>query len=118
MDDNPDIMSMLGMTVETMGHEFDHVLNGRDGLEKIRSGEFDLVFLDFSMPDFTGLDVIDALEKEGKVKQNNIVLFTASYLNMDDMEKDLKKRGVNSVMAKPADIEQIMAKINEIESTL
>ncbi len=118
VDDNPDIIQLLEMTVESLGHEFDSALGGQEGLERIRNEKFDLVFLDLSMPDFTGLDVIDDLIKDGVIKQNNIVLFTASYLGMSDLEKDLQKKGVHSVLPKPADIDQIIGKINEIESTL
>ena len=106
------------MTVESLGHEFDSAPGGREGLEKIRNEKFDLVFLDLSMPDVMGLDVIDALIKDGAMEHNNIVLFTASYLGISDLEKDLQKKGVHSVLAKPADIDQIIARINEIESTL
>ena len=118
IDDNHDIVQMLEMTVESLGHKFDYALDGQEGLEKIRNEKFDLVFLDLSMPDFTGLDVIDALVKDGTMQQHNIVLFTASYLGVKDLEKDLEKNGVHSILAKPADIDQIIGKINEIESTL
>ena len=118
IDDNPDILQLLEMTVESLGHEFDSAPGGREGLEKIRNEKFDLVFLDLSMPDVMGLDVIDALIKDGAMEHNNIVLFTASYLGISDLEKDLQKKGVHSVLAKPADIDQIIARINEIESTL
>ena len=118
IDDNHDIVQMLEMTVESLGHEFDYALGGQEGLEKIRNEKFDLVFLDLSMPDFTGLDVIDALVKDGTMQQHNIVLFTASYLGVKDLEKDLEKNGVHSILTKPADIDQIIGKINEIESTL
>lgn len=118
VDDNPDITQLLEMTIESLGHEFDSALGGREGLEKIRNEKFDLIFLDLSMPDFTGLDVIDALIEDDMIKQNTIVLFTASYLGIGDLEKDLQKKGIHSVMTKPADIDQIIAKISEIESTL
>ena len=118
VDDNSDIIQLLEMTVESLGHDFDHALGGRDGLRMIREGNFDLVFLDLSMPDFTGLDVIDALVKDDLVKDNNIVLFTASYLGITDLEKDLQKKGIHSVMTKPADIDHIITRINEVESIL
>lgn len=118
IDDNPDIIQLLEMTVESLGHEFDSALGGKEGLEKLRNAKFDLVFLDLSMPDFMGLDVIDALVDDGTIKQHNIVLFTASYLGVGQLEKELQKKGVHSVMTKPADIDQIIAKINEIESLL
>ncbi|MGI8833228.1 MAG: response regulator [Nitrososphaeraceae archaeon] len=32
--------------------------DGKEGLETIRSGQYDLVLLDLAMPGFTGFDVI------------------------------------------------------------
>ncbi len=118
IDDNYDIVQVLEVTVESLGHKFNYALGGQEGLERIRNEKFDLVFLDLSMPDFTGLDVIDALFKDGTMQQHNIVLFTASYLGMGDLKKDLEKKGVHSILTKPADIDQIIAKISEIESIL
>ncbi len=118
VDDNPDIVQLLEMTIESMGHEFDSALGGREGLEKIRNEKFDLVFLDLSMPDFMGLDVINSLIEDGTVNKCNIVLFTASYLGLGEMEKDLQKKGVHSILTKPADIDQIMDKVNEIKAML
>ena len=118
VDDNPDIIHLLEMTIESLGHEFDSVLGGREGLEKIRDGGFDLVFLDLSMPDFTGMDVINSLVEDGTMSKSNIVLFTASYLGLGKLEEDLQKKGVHSILTKPADIGQIIDKVNEIEATL
>ncbi len=118
VDDNPDIIQLLEMTIESLGHEFDSVLSGREGLEKIRDGGFDMVFLDLSMPDFTGMDVINSLVEDGTMSKSNIVLFTASYLGLGKLEEDLQKKGVHSILTKPADIDQIIDKVNEIEATL
>ncbi len=118
VDDNPDIIQLLEMTIESLGHEFDSVLSGREGLEKIRDGGFDMVFLDLSMPDFTGMDVINSLVEDGTMNKSNIVLFTASYLGLGKLEEDLQKKGVHSILTKPADIDQIIDKVNEIEATL
>ena len=116
IDDNPDILQMLEMTVESLGHSFDSTTNGITGLEKIRSEKFDLAFLDLSMPDFTGLDVIDSLNDSDVSNNTNIVLFTASYLGASGLEKDSRKNVIHSILKKPADIDQIIDKINEIES--
>lgn len=118
VDDNPDIIQFVQLTVESLGHEFDSAPGGQEGLEKIRNEKYDLVFLDLSMPDFTGMDVIDALIEEGIMDKQPIVLFTASYLGLERLEQELQKKGVNSVLTKPADIDQIIEKINEIEAAL
>ena len=52
--------------------------NGTEGLKAIREHDFDLILLDMAMPQFTGLDVIDSLRKDGTFGSRNIVIFTAS----------------------------------------
>ena len=118
IDDNPDIVQFMEMTIQSLGHEFDSAPGGKEGLEKIRNEKYDLVFLDLSMPDFTGIDVIDALEAEGILDKQKIILFTASYLGLESLEQDLKSKGIYAILAKPADIDQIMEKIDEIEASL
>lgn len=118
VDDNPDIVQFMEMTIQSLGHEFDSAPGGKEGLEKIRNKKYDLVFLDLSMPDFTGIDVIDALEEEGILDKQKIILFTASYLGLESLEQDLKNKGIYDILAKPADIDQIIEKIDEIEASL
>ena len=115
MDDNFDILGLIQMTVESMGHEFESAPGGREGLELIRTNKYDMVFLDLSMPDFSGLDVIDVLAKEETIKNQHVILFTASFLGVGEFEKDVLAKGVHSVLTKPADIEQILDKISEVE---
>ena len=52
--------------------------SGQEGLDKIRAANFDLILLDLAMSDFSGLDVIKSLNKDGLVQSRNIVIFTAS----------------------------------------
>lgn len=118
VDDNPDIIKLVKLTVEVLGHKFDAAYGGLEGLEKIKQNKYDIVFLDLSMPDFTGMDIIEALEKENMVKNQYIVLFTASFLGMGELEEKLIKKGIHSVLAKPADIDKIIEKINSIETLL
>ena len=49
--------------------------SGREAVEAIRSGDFDLVFLDVQMPGLDGFDVID----EVGVKAMPVVIFVTAY---------------------------------------
>ncbi|MXZ93389.1 MAG: response regulator [Cenarchaeum sp. SB0661_bin_35] len=118
MDDNPDIVKLVKVTVEMLGHDFDSAGGGIEGLEKIEQNKYDIVFLDLSMPDFTGMDIIKALETKDAVRNQRIIIFTASFLGMGELEEELVKKGVHSVLAKPADIDKIIEKISDIEVQL
>lgn len=116
IDDNSDIRSLLEITVGAMGHEFDSVNCGLDGLKMIRNEKYDMVFLDLTMPDFSGLDVLKSLDEEGLCTKQPIVLFTASYLGVFDIERELMGKNIHSILSKPSSIDQIMQKINEIQA--
>ncbi|WP_166391370.1 response regulator [Candidatus Nitrosotalea sp. TS] len=58
VDDNTDITKLLNTILSSEGHEFSSVDNGREGLKRMREQSYDLIFLDLSMPGFSGLDVV------------------------------------------------------------
>ena len=113
IDDSQDITDLLEKVLSSIGHDVTSTDNGRDGLELTRSQQFDAIFLDIAMPDFSGLDFIDTLEQDGKLKANRIVLFTASSISNDEVA-DLVKRGVHSCIRKPMQIEKLFEKIDEL----
>lgn len=116
IDDNTDIRMLLEMTINAMGHEFSSTSSGLEGLDMIKRERYDLVLLDLTMPNFSGLDVLNALDEEGLCQQQPIVLFTASHLGTSDMEKELINKDIHSILSKPSDIDKIMQKINEIQA--
>lgn len=115
IDDNPDIIKYVDLTATGMGHEFSSANNGRDGLKMIQEHQYDLVLLDLSMPEFSGIDVIDQLVADDIIKNQKIVIFTASSSTDSDFD-ELIRKGIHSYLAKPIDIDILMAKITEIES--
>ncbi len=107
IDDNKSIAGMLSQLLELEGYETVVSNDGRNGLKMIKEQKFVGVLLDLSMPGFTGLDIIDALEKSGKIKEQKIIVLTASTPT-DDLMNDLKKRGVHIVLNKPVDVDLLL----------
>ena len=97
------------------GHEFTGCDCGEDGLELIRKQQFNIVLLDLSMPGFCGLDVLNALEKDGIANKQKIVVFTATNPSEED-SSSLFKKGVHSILRKPLDMDMLMDHINKISS--
>ena len=115
IDDNEDLLSLCEITLSSEGHEYTGIDNGKDGLQAIKDEKFDIVLLDLSMPDFSGVDVIDALVKEGLMNKQKIVIFTASSATEKEYAPLLEK-GAHSVIKKPVDIDVLLEAISKIES--
>ncbi len=114
IDDNTDITELLD-TVLSVDHEFQYVNSGREGLKLIQENNFDVVLLDLSMPDFTGLDVIGELTKNRIMDKQKIVLFTAS--SMTDIEiEELLKNGAHSCIRKPIDPDVLLEKLEKLNN--
>ncbi len=101
--------------MSSAGHEFTGCDSGEDGLELIRKQQFNIVLLDLSMPGFCGLDVLNALEKDGIANKQKIVVFTATNPSGEEL-RTLLKKGVHSILKKPLDIDMLMDHINKISS--
>ena len=91
-----------------------HVTNGTEGLKLIREKKFDIVLLDLAMPEFSGFDVINSLLKEGLLSKQKIILFTASSV-LDSEIEELIKKGVNSCIRKPVDVDFLIEKLEQLQ---
>jgi len=99
IDDNKSLTKAVSKALKIKGHQCTVSNNGREGLEIIQEQKFDKILLDLNMPEFSGYDVIDSLEKSGRIKEVKIIVFTAVSMS-DDEIKELQNRGVTSVMSK------------------
>jgi len=112
IDDNSDITKMLHKYMTLKGHSCSVANNGLSGLDLINKQTFDVIILDIAMPTFSGNDVIEALHKNGKIKNQNIVTLTASILT-GDIETILKGKGVKLCLKKPIDPDVLLDNIQQ-----
>lgn len=115
IDDNKDITKMFSKYMTIKGHLCSVVNDGRSGLDLIENKTFDAIILDLAMPDFSGSDIIDALYKSGKIKNQNIVTLTASSISDED-ESNMKSKGVSLCLKKPIDPDVLLGHIQQFEN--
>jgi CheY-like chemotaxis protein len=79
---------------------------GLEALKLTRAGGFDLMFLDYNMPDFSGIETLSELKRERR--RVDVVLMTAAD---DDSLADRARAGGAAFLKKPfypADIENVL----------
>ena len=116
VDDDIELVKAVKSTLSSVGHDIQSTNEPRDGLKLIREQNHDLVFLDLSMPEFSGIDIIKNLAEDDTIKEKKIVVMTASAVNEEEL-KNLVDLGVHSVLRKPVDIDTLLEKIEEIGSS-
>lgn len=110
IDDNENITKMFKKFFELKGWDCIISSNGMNGLTLMDEQKFDAVILDLSMPDFTGYDVIDELEKKDLLKKHKLIVLTAISISNEKI-KELTDRGVSACLKKPANLNEIISAI-------
>jgi len=116
VDDDVELTKAVESTITTAGHDAQCTNDPREGLKLIREQNHDMVFLDLSMPEFSGIDIINDLAQDGTIKEKKIVVMTASATNDEEL-KNLVNLGVHSILRKPVDIDALLDKIEEVSSS-
>ncbi len=116
IDDDIELTKAVVSTITSVGHDVQSANEPRGGLKLIREQNYDLVFLDLSMPEFSGIDIINNLVEDGICKEKKIVVMTASAVNDEEL-KNLVDLGVHSILRKPVDIDSLLDKIEEVSSS-
>src|SRR5690625_3811008 len=113
IDDEPIIREGLKNVISwnEYGYEICDVgVDGRDGLNKIRSHQPDLILLDIRMPGLSGIDLVKQVRKENN--QVKIIILTA-YSSFS-YAKELMGYGIESYLLKPIDEHELVEILKKI----
>ena len=113
VDDSPTMRRILVNTVIKSGYsDVKEAEDGKDALAKLMAGEFDLVMTDWNMPNMSGLELVQAVRADEKLKKIPILMVTTR--NMKEDIVNAIKSGVNGYTVKPFDAKTLYAKISEV----
>lgn len=113
IDDNESITNLFSKLAKMKGHECVVVNDGKSGLSMLENQIYDATILDVSMPEFSGIDVVNALAESGRIKEQTIVVLTASSSSNDDLD-ELVKKGVKLCLKKPMPVHTILATLVDL----
>jgi len=116
IDDDVELTKALENIIISIGHDVQCENDPKVGLKLIREQTNDMVLLDLAMPEFSGVDIVENLTEDDKIKLKNIVIITASATNDEELQR-LMDLGVHSILRKPIGIDDIIDKIEEIGSS-
>ena len=109
IEDEEKIGRFVELELSHEGYETDKATNGREGLEKIESGGYDLVILDIMLPELNGIEVLRRARRTTDVP---VILLTARD-SVTDKVSGLDM-GANDYITKPFAIEELLARIRAI----
>jgi len=112
IEDEADIVRFLMLELQHEGYSVSSCTNGRAGLEKALTGEFDLILLDVMLPELNGIEILRRLRKANSVP---VILVTARDTVMEKVNG--LDMGANDYITKPFHIEELLARIRMVLRT-
>ena len=108
VDDEPEVLKALDLSLEYFGHWVKGFTSGAEAVKAFKDGNYDLVITDLGMPGMSGWDVARAIKK--MKPDMPVLLITGWVIDLDEEQKKL----VDGVIAKPFSRDSISSSISQV----
>ncbi|MBI3534625.1 MAG: response regulator [Deltaproteobacteria bacterium] len=112
VDDEPDMLAILQIRLESAGYEVFTAEDGEAGLAQVTKVKPDLVILDVMMPKLNGYQVCQNLKQAQATKGIPVILLTAKA---EESDKFLGKAcGADAYITKEYESDKLLEKMREL----
>jgi two-component system response regulator MprA len=107
VEDDPEMRSFLTSELAVEGYECEEAACGQQALGQIRNQAWDLVLLDWNLPDFSGVEVCRRMRKGGI--STPVLMLTGR----DEVQQRVEAldSGADDYLIKPFSIEELLARV-------
>ncbi|MEE2959465.1 MAG: response regulator [Myxococcota bacterium] len=113
VDDDRNILTMLGDFMSERGHFVEPCRDGKQALDVLRGSKFDLILLDILLPNMNGFAVLEELCREPGLSKIPIVVFSGIYRRLNHHEKLEQYGQVIAYMDKPLNMDELGKVVDE-----
>lgn len=110
VEDEPAIRTGLTDVFVYHGYDVEATGDGKAGLQKALSGQFDLILLDVMLPGMNGFEVCDEIRQRDR--EQPIILLTAKTRDEDIIQG--LKLGADDYVAKPFSVAQLVLRVEAV----
>ncbi len=114
VDDDPDVVAMVGQLVRAAGHQLTTSTDSRTAVDDVLEQRPDCVLLDIMMPEIDGLELCRRLRRDERLQSTKIIMVTAKAFKFD--ERRAVKVGADGYILKPIRPGTFVGRIERIVS--
>ena len=109
IDDDEGLVHFLSRFFQRKGYEVTVCLTGQEALKRVAEHRFDLILLDYKMPDLNGLDLLAEIRR---IEIKTPVILMTAY-GTTDLAIETMKRGAYDYLTKPFDRKDLSRIVGE-----
>jgi DNA-binding response OmpR family regulator len=115
VDDEPNIVQLVRMTLQMASVRVLEAADGTTALDQALAATPDLILLDVDLPDLSGLEVCRRLKGEERMANTKIVMLTAAA-QQDDIARGLAA-GADQYLTKPFSPVRLLALVEQLTAS-
>lgn len=112
VEDDMGNIHTLQRYLNTRGYSVSVALNGQEGLDYLKHNMPDIIIMDIQMPVMGGLEAIQAIRADARVRHLPIIALTA--LAMPGDREACLEAGADDYLSKPVTLKELAGKINDL----
>jgi two-component system OmpR family response regulator len=109
VEDEADLRTGLDQALREAGYAVDTAADGREGLYKAESWDYDAIVLDVMLPEMDGWEILERLRKN---KKTPVLMLTARD-GVSDRVRGLDK-GADDYLVKPFNLSELLARVRAL----
>jgi two-component system, OmpR family, manganese sensing response regulator len=110
VDDETELTDPLSRLLKREGYTVDAAYDGEKGSQMAKNNTYDLLILDWMLPEKTGLEICQELRQQGKATP---VLFLTAKDTLDDRVQGLDA-GADDYLVKPFELRELLARVRAL----
>jgi signal transduction histidine kinase/DNA-binding response OmpR family regulator len=114
VEDNLVNQTFLCRTLQKLGHASATASNGREAIERFRTGGYDVIFMDVQMPEMDGFGATRAIRELEKQTGTHIPIFALTAHAMKGDRERCLAAGMDGYISKPATLADIEHAVNSV----
>jgi two-component system chemotaxis response regulator CheY len=112
VEDNDALRGVISFNLMRAGYQVTLVTNGREALEALEHGPFDLVLSDQQMPKMTGIQLCEHIRELPQYEHVPFILLTAKCMELDTAKLRQRLR-LSAALPKPFSPSELLTCIEE-----
>jgi DNA-binding response OmpR family regulator len=112
VEDDPDIVELVSLYLSKEGFAVESVGDGREGLQRVRNGRYDLLILDLQLPGADGLTICAEVRGARATRDIPVVMLTARG---DEADRVVGlEMGADDYVVKPFSPKELVARVRAL----
>jgi CheY-like chemotaxis protein len=115
VDDEPDVVTYLGTVLRDAGYDTMEAINGEQAMEQVRKRRPDLISLDITMPEMTGVKTYRQLKGDEALRKIPVIIVTGVS---HDFKQFISSRAQvptpEGYLEKPVKPEELLAEVRRL----